>query len=47
MTQPAALTAILVLPWLAVVVAPLLGRASHAGRIIAMAAMLTVLWLTT
>lgn len=46
MTQPAALTAILVLPWLAAIVAPLLGRASHAGRIVAMAAMLTVLWLT-
>jgi NADH-quinone oxidoreductase subunit M len=45
-TQPAALTAILVLPWLAAIVAPLLGRATHAGRIVAMAAMLTVLWLT-
>jgi NADH-quinone oxidoreductase subunit M len=45
MAESTALAAILLLPWLAGLVAPLLARHSSAGRIVAMGSMLAVLWL--
>jgi NADH-quinone oxidoreductase subunit M len=46
MSESTMLATILLLPWLTALVAPLLGRSSGAGRIVALASMLVVLWLT-
>ncbi len=46
MAEPTMLATILLLPWLAAIVVPMTGR-SGVGRILAMVAMLTVVWFAT